>query len=159
MNLVEMPTLHLLAMIILQKSKIIIFRENIKTRFIAGFTLLELLIVVAIIGILAGVGIPAYNGYITDSKEETAKNNLRSIAMMQSSYYSDNNSYYLASNTNSINTNLFGKSTLDASGDYDYRTVTHASGFQAVATPKSGKGVTKYCLTQNNDLRSAGQCP
>jgi len=154
-----MPTLQLLAMITLQKSNIIIFRENIKTRFTAGFTLLELLIVVAIIGILAGVGIPAYNGYITDSKEETAKNNLRSIAMMQSSYYSDNNSYYLASNTNSINTNLFGKSTLDASGDYDYRTVTHASGFQAVATPKSGKSVTKYCLTQSNDLRSAGQCP
>ena len=154
-----MPTLQLLAMITLQKSNIIIFRENIKTRFIAGFTLLELLIVVAIIGILAGVGIPAYNGYITDSKEETAKNNLRSIAMMQSSYYSDNNSYYLASNTSSINTNLFGKSTLDASGDYDYRTVSHASGLQAIATPKSGKSVTKYCLTQNNDLRSAGQCP
>ena len=154
-----MPTLQLLAMITLQKSNIIIFRENIKTRFTAGFTLLELLIVVAIIGILAGVGIPAYNGYITDSKEETAKNNLRSIAMMQSSYYSDNNSYYLASNTNSINTNLFGKSTLDTSGDYDYRTVSHASGFQAVATPKSGKSVTKYCLTQSNDLTSAGQCP
>lgn len=37
-----------------------------------GFSLIELLVVVAIIGILAAVGIVGYQGYIDASKKETA---------------------------------------------------------------------------------------
>jgi len=44
-----------------------------------AFTLIELLVVVAIIGILAAVGVVAYNGYTASAKKAVVKSNLNTI--------------------------------------------------------------------------------
>jgi len=52
----------------------------IKKKVIRAFTLIELLVVVAIIGILAAVGVVAYQGYTEGAKENAVKTNHSQVA-------------------------------------------------------------------------------
>lgn len=58
-----------------------------------GFSLIELLVVVAIVGILASIAVPSYTDYITRSKLTEASANLSDLRVKMEQYYLDNRRY------------------------------------------------------------------
>lgn len=62
----------------------------------SGFTLIELMIAVAIIGILAAVGIPSYLGYLRRSYLSEATSSISSIKSAEESYFTTNGCYVAA---------------------------------------------------------------
>jgi type IV pilus assembly protein PilE len=62
-------------------------------KYIKGVTLIELLIGIAIMGILASVAYPSYTDYVTKSNRTEAQRELARIANLQEQYFIDHRTY------------------------------------------------------------------
>jgi len=60
---------------------------------VGGFTLIELMIVVVIVGILAAIALPSYQLYVLRSHRTAAVNALLDLGSREARYYSANNAY------------------------------------------------------------------
>ncbi|MSU34775.1 MAG: prepilin-type N-terminal cleavage/methylation domain-containing protein [Pedosphaera sp.] len=65
-------------------------RHTFRTARQAAFTLIEIMIVIMIIGLLAGVAIPAISGNIAKARKHTIVANLRSIDMIKNQWSLEN---------------------------------------------------------------------
>mgnify|MGYP001591805551 CR=1 FL=1 len=68
-------------------------REKLMSRRRSGFTLIEILLVVVIIGILAGIGIPALGGKSEKAKFAQAQGNINMLSMAIREYEIMNGDY------------------------------------------------------------------
>lgn len=63
-------------------------------RLSQGFTLMELMITVAILAILAGIAIPMYSGYVQSGYQTECKNEVSAIKLAEEEYYLKYNQYF-----------------------------------------------------------------
>ena len=66
---------------------------NVTKKAQKGFTLIELMIVVAIIGILAAIAFPSYQDYVKQGKLSEAMSALANGRVKMEQYYQDNHTY------------------------------------------------------------------
>ena len=112
-----------------------------------GFTIIELLIVVAILGIIATIAIPMYTGYIASARMTEAQNNIAALKLAEEEYYLENNGYfYETSNDNALlksASNNLWEATGGSNGQVNFTYIVSGSGntYQIIATGIAGSPV------------------
>lgn len=102
-----------------------------------GFSLIEILIVVSIIGILASIAVPAYNGYIIKGKRSEGRAAIMDAAARQERFYSDCNQYGNIGNANDCTGPTVNINATSESGEYNVTVALGANNqsFTLTATP------------------------
>ena len=125
----------------------------------SGFTLVELLVVVAIIGILSAIGIVSYSGYTKSAKVSSTKSIMQQIALMQTEYLSNVGGYYVttvgatceptAATSENIERELFpkgedgdgaivGEDVITTENGFEMCIVASGGGYTLIATNATG---------------------
>lgn len=107
-----------------------------------GFTLVELIIVIAIIAVLAAIAIPAYIGQQLRAARTEAYTNLEALRLLEEQFFAENGAYTVTTGTCAVdNDNLAAIQVV-------------LPGFR----PGTGLNFS-YCLEQNIDLLAAARTP
>lgn len=110
---------------------------------VSGFTLVELMVTIAIIAILASIALPSYTSYVARSKIAEATSELSQWRNAAERFYQDNRTYTdVCTNTGPVGAKYF-----------TYSCVSTAETYTLTATGINNQGMEGYVYTvnQNND--------
>ena len=123
-----------------------LIKQKQKTRPL-GFTIIEVLIVVAILGILAAIAIPAVTKYVTDARRADGKTALLAAAQTMERFYTNNYTY--------------ANATIPATSGEGYYNLTltaaNATAFTIEAKPVSGGKMASDTLCETLSINHLGQ--
>lgn len=111
-----------------------------------GFTLIELMIVVVVVAILVGIGLPGYRGYVSRAQRADGQSALMGLAQAMERRFTQNYSYAAAAaggaDTGAPDPSVFAsQAPLDGNNPLYNLTITAAdnTGFTVRATPIAGE--------------------
>lgn len=132
----------------------------------SGFTLIELMITVAIVAILAAIALPAYGNYIKRAKVKLAQSDLVSLGLVFENYYQRNLSYPNTSspapttydNTADL-TNDFPQWSPSQTNIFAFSSASTATTYTITATADTTSNLNGCILTiTNTNVRTATNC-
>ncbi|RLJ18100.1 pilus assembly protein PilR [bacterium endosymbiont of Escarpia laminata] len=123
-----------------------------------GFTLVELMITVAIIAIISAIAFPAYQGYVAEARIGTVRMNTEPLRLALEDFFLDNNGYVAGQ----WDADAAGTRTLDDAGNLGWRPDGDGGNYNYVVAVPAAPGTiaTGYSLTVTdaNDAAATITC-